>query len=212
MSKKKSKSKPARFQKYKVKCKVEYEVAISNLQKRYPKWRILALGALVVIGIAIGLLIGLWPSNEATTARDGDTVKVAYTGSYDNGSVFDSANTSVPLEFTIGNSSMIPGFVNGVIGMSVNETKTIHVAPEDGYGPAEFIEYIDAFPPNTNVSVGQFYNITRDGVYIEARVTAVDGDTITMQNLNAMAGQYLNFEITLVELIKSGQASTNTSG
>jgi FKBP-type peptidyl-prolyl cis-trans isomerase 2 len=158
-------------------------------------------------------VIGLWPSNEATTARNGDTVKVAYIGTYDNESVFDSGgiNGSDPLQFTIGNSSMIPGFEKGVIGMSVNETKTIRLAPEDGYGPAEFIEDIDAFPLNTNVSVGQYYSINRDGVYIEARVIAVDDDTITMQNLNTMAGQYLNFEITLVELIKAGQTSTNTS-
>ncbi|MFA5375058.1 MAG: FKBP-type peptidyl-prolyl cis-trans isomerase [Dehalococcoidia bacterium] len=155
--------------------------------------------------------MALWPSNEATTARDGDTVKVAYIGTYDNGSVFDSANSSAPLQFTIGNSSMIPGFVKGVIGMSMNETKKIRVSPEEGYGPSELKEDISAFPANANVSVGQYYNITRDGVYIEARVTAVNGSTVTMQNLNQMAGQDLNFEITLVELIKVGQASSNTS-
>jgi peptidylprolyl isomerase len=210
--KKKNESKSGSFQKLKVKYKVEYEATISNVQKRYPKWKIFALGAVVVIAIVVGLAIGLQPSNEATTARDGDAVKVAYTGSYDNGSVFDSANASAPLEFTIGNSSMIPGFVKGVIGMSVDQTKTIRLAPEDAYGPAEFIESLDSFPPNTNVAVGQYYSITRDGVYIEARVAAVEGDTITMQNLNKMAGQYLNFEITLIELIKAGQAATNTSG
>ncbi len=206
MSKKKSKSKPTRFQKYKG--------MLSNFQQKFPKWKIFTLATIAVIGIITGLVIGLWPSNAATTARNGDTVKVAYIGSYDNGSVFDSAgiNGSEPWQFTIGNKSAISGFEKGVIGMSVNETKKIRVAPEEGYGQAEFIENIDAFPSNANVSVGQSYSITRDGRLIKARVTAVDGPTVTMQNLDPMAGLYLNFEITLVELTKATkQTSSNTS-
>jgi FKBP-type peptidyl-prolyl cis-trans isomerase 2 len=83
--------------------------------------------------------------------------------------------------------------------------------PDDGYGPLELIEDLDSFP--TGVAVGQYYNHTLDnGVYIEARVTAVNGSIVTLQNVNPMAGQYLNFEITLVELIKAiKQTSSNTS-
>jgi peptidylprolyl isomerase len=189
----------------------KYKDVLSSFKKRYPKWRLFALGAIAVIAIVIGLAIGLQPSNEATTARDGDTVKVAYTGSYDNGSVFDSANSSAPLEFTVGNSSMIPGFEKGVIGMSVNETKTIRIAPEDGYGLAEYVADIGLFP--SNVATGQYYSGSlASGLYIEnARVTAVNDSTVTLENLHPLAGQYLNFEITLVELIKAGQASTKSS-
>lgn len=207
VAKKTKKSKKIRSQKYKG--------MLSNFQQRFPKWKIFACGIVLIIGIIAGLVIGLWPSNAATTARNGDTVKVSYVGSYDNESVFDSAgiNGSDPMQFTIGNSSMIPGFVKGVTGMSVNETKKIRIAPEEGYGPSELIEDIDAFPANANVSIGQYYSHTLDnGVYIEARVTAVNGSKVTMQNLNPMAGQYLNFEITLVELIKATkQPSSNTS-
>ena len=205
MSKKNKKSKSTRLQKYKS--------MFSNVRQKFPKWKLFVCGTIIIIGIIAGLVIGLWPSNAATTARKGDTVKVAYIGTYDNGSVFDSANSSAPLQFTIGNSSMIPGFEKGVIGMSVNETKKIHIAPENGYGPAEFIEKIDVFSANANVSVGQYYSMTqKNGLYIEARVTAVNGSTVTMQNLNAKAGLNLNFEITLVELIKATkQASSNTS-
>ena len=203
MSKKKSKSKPTRFQKYKG--------MLSNFQQKFPKWKIFTLATIAVIGIITGLVIGLWPSNAATTARNGDTVKVAYIGTYDNSSVFDSANSSAPLQFTIGNSSMIPGFVKGVIGMSVNQTKTIHVKPNDGYGPSELKEDISAFP--TGVAVGQYYSHTLDnGVYVEARITAINGSIVTLQNLNQMAGQTLNFEITLIDLLKAAtQTSTNTS-
>lgn len=210
MSKKKRKDKPTHFQKYKVKYKVEYEVVTSNLQQRFPKWKYLAFGVVAALIVAIILAVVFWPSNEATTARNGDTVKVAYTGTYDNGSVFDSRNSSDPLEFTLGNSSMISGFEKGVIGMSVNQTKTIRVKPGDGYGPAELKVNINEFPEG--VAVGQYYSHTLDnGVYVEARITAINGSIVTLQNLNKMAGLYLNFEITLVELTKAGQASSNTS-
>ncbi len=203
MSKKKRKSNPTRFQKYKN--------SISNIRQRFPKWKIFACGIVLIIGIIAGLVIGLWPSNAATTARNGDTVKVAYIGTYDNGSVFDSANSSAPWQFTIGNKSAIPGFEKGVIGMSVNETKNIRVKPEDGYGPLELKENIDAFPEG--VAVGQYYSHTLDnGKYVEARITAINGSTVTLQNLDPMAGLYLNFEITLVDLIKATkQTSSNTS-
>jgi len=203
MSKKKRKSNPTRFQKYKN--------SISNIRQRFPKWKIFACGIVLIIGIIAGLVIGLWPSNAATTARNGDTVKVAYIGTYDNGSAFDSANSSAPWQFTIGNKSAIPGFEKGVIGMSVNETKNIRVKPEDGYGPLELKENIDAFPEG--VAVGQYYSHTLDnGKYVEARITAINGSTVTLQNLDPMAGLYLNFEITLVDLIKATkQTSSNTS-
>jgi FKBP-type peptidyl-prolyl cis-trans isomerase 2 len=205
MSKKKSKSKPARLQKYKS--------VISNFKQRFPKWKFFALGIVAVIVVIIILTTVFWPSNAATTARDGDTVKVSYIGTYDNSSVFDSAgiNGSEPWQFTIGNKSAISGFEKGVIGMSVNETKKIRVKPEDGYGPAELKVNINEFPEG--VAVGQYYSHTLDnGVNIQsARVTAINGSTVTLQNLTPMSGLYLNFEITLVELIKAGQVSTNTS-
>jgi peptidylprolyl isomerase len=201
---KKNKSKPTSAKKNKG--------VIANFQKRFPKWKYFALGIIVIIGIVIGLAVGLQPSSDkSTTAQTGDTVKVSYIGTYDNGSVFDSANSSAPWEFTIGNKSAIPGFEKGVIGMSVNQTTKIRVAPEDGYGPAEIKADINEFPEG--VAVGQYYNHTLDnGVYIQsAQVTAINGSIVTLQNLTPMAGLYLNFEITLIKLTKAGQTSSNSS-
>lgn len=202
--KKKNESKSGSFQKLKVKYKVEYEATISNVQQRYPKWRIFALVAIAVIAIVIGLAIGLQPSNEATTARDGDTVKVAYIGTYDNESVFDSGgiNGSDPLEFTIGNSSLIPGFEKGVIGMSVNETKTIHVAPEDGYGQKYFEVNLDDLPEDPQIGE-TLYKTDAYGRDIQATVINISESGATLENTAPLAGENLNFEITLVELIKA---------
>lgn len=64
-----------------------------------------------------------------------DTVKVHYTGRLNNGTVFDSSLGREPLEFTIGHKMVIPGFEEGVMGMTVGETRTVSIASQDAYGP-----------------------------------------------------------------------------
>ena len=78
-------------------------------------------------------------------AKNGDKVKVQYTGSLEDGKVFDSSRNRQPLEFTVGSESVIPGFEKGVIGMEVGEKKTITIPPEEGYGPLreELIRTVD---------------------------------------------------------------------
>ena len=208
MSKKKSKSNPTSFQKYKG--------MISNFQKRYPKWKLFACGIILIIGIIAGLVIGLWPSNAATTARNGDTVKVEYTGTLDDGTEFDSSvNESFghpdPLQFTIGNSSMIPGFERGVIGMSVNETKSIHIPAKEAYGPKYF--EVDLADLPEDIQIGETLSKPDDyGGMIKATVMNISESSATLENTAQLAGEDLNFEITLVELIKvTKQTSTNTS-
>jgi peptidylprolyl isomerase len=187
----------------------------SGFRQRFPKWKYFVLGIIAIIGIVVGLTVGLWPSNEATTAQNGDTVKVTYRGTDDTGWIFDAAgmeNGSEPKQFTIGRSSMPPGFQEGVIGMSVNETKTIRVTPDKAYGPLEITEDISAFPADANVSIGKYFSITTpEGLYMEAQVVAINGSTVILENIDPLAGQGVNFEITLVELIKAQPTSTNTS-
>src|SRR5574342_681581 len=66
--------------------------------------------------------------------KSGDSVKVHYTGKFDNGEIFDSSEGGEPLAFTVGSSQVIPGFDQALVGMEVGETKQIVVPPEQGYG------------------------------------------------------------------------------
>ena len=68
-------------------------------------------------------------------AKLGDTVKVHYTGKLDDGSVFDTSLDREPLEFTIGDGQIIPGFENAVVGMEPGEKKTVRIPAEEGFGP-----------------------------------------------------------------------------
>ncbi|MBU4077736.1 MAG: FKBP-type peptidyl-prolyl cis-trans isomerase [Euryarchaeota archaeon] len=114
------------------------------------------------------------------TVKKGDKVSVNYTGSLQDGKVFDTNIESVakqhdiikpeylPLNFTVGEPGMIKGFDEGVVGMKVGETKTINILPEDGYGPVDpklimaydLIENFSAkensFPKVFNISLEEF--------------------------------------------------------
>ena len=67
-------------------------------------------------------------------AKKGDTVKVHYTGKLDDGSVFDSSEGRDPIEFTIGERQVIPGFEDAVVGMNIGEKKNVRIASENAYG------------------------------------------------------------------------------
>lgn len=67
-------------------------------------------------------------------AKNGDSVKVHYTGTLEDGTIFDSSKNRQPLDFRIGSGDLIPGFESGVVGMEIGDSKTITIPPEDAYG------------------------------------------------------------------------------
>src|SRR4051812_29901394 len=66
--------------------------------------------------------------------KEGDVVKVHYTGKLTTGEQFDSSVGREPLEFTVGAGQMIKGFDAALPGMNVGDKKTINISAEDGYG------------------------------------------------------------------------------
>ena len=67
--------------------------------------------------------------------KDGDTVKVHYTGTLtEEGTVFDSSEDREPLEFTLGEGKLIPGFEKAVVGMEEGDETTVEIESGDAYG------------------------------------------------------------------------------
>lgn len=139
-------------------------------------------------------------------AKQGDTVKVHYTGRLNDGEQFDSSREGDPLEFTIGEEQLIPGFEKAVIGMSPGENKSIQVTPEEGYGPRidELEQTIprDHVPGNINLEVGmQLQASTDDNQSLVLTVTQFNDDTVTVDANHPLAGKDLAFDIELVEIL-----------
>ena len=138
--------------------------------------------------------------------KEGDKVKVHYTGKYEDDEVFDSSENRHPLEFTIGSGSVVSGFEKGVMGMEVGEKKTITIPPEEAYGAIrkELVRTFEKsrLPKDILPWVGKKLRIPRkEGGVINAVVAAMDEDTVTLDANHALAGKTLIFDLQLVEIV-----------
>jgi peptidylprolyl isomerase len=139
-------------------------------------------------------------------ARLGDRVRVHYRGSLKDGTEFDSSFDGAPLEFTLGEGMVIPGFENAVIGMADGERKTVSLSPDEGYGPYsdELIAVIQRsmIPAEIEPEVGmQLEAKGQDGAVTVVTIKEVADNTVTLDANHELAGKELVFEIQLVEAI-----------
>ena len=139
-------------------------------------------------------------------AKQGDKVRVHYTGKLEDGSVFDSSANRDPLEFTIGSGDLIPGFEEGVIDMDAGEKKNVTITPEQAYGPYrdEMVVEMDRkqFPADIDPEVGQQLKLSQmDGSTCIVMVKKISESSITLDANHPLAGKTLIFEIELLEII-----------
>ncbi len=139
--------------------------------------------------------------------KDGDTVKVHYTGKLtEDGTVFDSSEDREPLEFTLGEGQLIPGFEEAVIGMEEGDDTTVEIASEDAYGERredlELEVAKDDLPDEVDPQVGMQLQMQQqeDGRAIPVQITAVEDDYVKLDANHPLAGKDLTFDIELVEL------------
>lgn len=138
--------------------------------------------------------------------QSGDTVKVHYTGTLDDGTVFDASMDRDPLEFTVGAGRLIADFEDGIIGMSPGDAKTIKILSANAYGPYHEDMVVtlqrDQLPEDLQVEVDQELQLMReDGPPVNVRVADVSESSITLDANHPLAGQDLTFEIRLLEII-----------
>lgn len=140
-----------------------------------------------------------------TTAKQGDTVRVHYAGRLEDGTVFDSSEEKDPLEFTIGERQVIPGFETAVEGMSPGQEKTTTIGVDDAYGPARedlrFEVDQERFPDEIDPEVGRMVEVKDpQGETHAATITEVEDGSVTLDLNHPLAGHELTFEIRLVEI------------
>ena len=136
-------------------------------------------------------------------AKNGDRVRVHYTGRLEGGEVFDSSQGGEPLEFTVGAGEVIPGFEEAVRGMNVGDTRRVEIESEDAYGPrrdglvTQVSREAAQFP--VEPQVGMHFGLPlQDGSQIEVVVTEVTDTHVTIDGNHPLAGQKLIFDVELV--------------
>lgn len=151
----------------------------------------IALIGIFLIALALGCVSNM-------QVEKGDMVAVDYTGSLENGTIFDSSIGRAPLEFQAGAGDMIKGFDDAVIGMKVNETKTVTIKPEDAYGSYDLNAVIEV----TLASVPEWTK-AGDTLYAAGRpvkVLEIRNQTALIDTNHPLAGKTLIFEIKVVKI------------
>jgi peptidylprolyl isomerase len=138
-------------------------------------------------------------------AEAGQQVKVHYTGKLSDGTVFDSSINGDPLTFTLGSGQVIAGFDSGVTGMTLNETRTIHIPAVNAYGPVQAGMVVELqkteIPAHLALKPGQRVQLKTPQGMLTVNVVAETDTTITLDGNHPLAGKDLTFDLQLVEIL-----------
>lgn len=137
--------------------------------------------------------------------NQGDVVQVHYTGTLEDGTVFDTSEGREPLTFTVGEEKVIPGFERAVVGMEPGDEKTAELSPEQAYGPhrEDMVQEMeqDQLPEDVDPEVGQQLQLRlQNGRTIPVVVTDVADGAVTIDANHPLAGKTLTFDIEVVDI------------
>jgi peptidylprolyl isomerase len=144
--------------------------------------------------------------NIMAQAKPGDTVRVHYHGTLQDGTVFSSTYVEKePFQFTLGKEKVLPKFEQAIIGMHEGETKNITVSPGEAYGEhkREFVFVMDKAqtPAHLTLEIGKRLQVrTNQGTKAIATITAITEDSVILDANDPLAGKTLNFQIELIEV------------
>jgi peptidylprolyl isomerase len=137
-------------------------------------------------------------------AKNGDVVSVHYTGKHTDGAVFDSSIGDEPLQFKLGESNMIVGFQEAVMGMLVGEKKTVSVACDKAYGLAdpELVYQVPRgeIPADIPIEVGMILTVRSGEEENLVQVVEVTREYVALDQNHPLAGFDLIFEMELVAI------------
>lgn len=140
-----------------------------------------------------------------TEAKSGDTVRLHYKGTLDDGSIFDSSEGRDPLEFTVGSGQIISGLDRAIPGMKVGEEKTVRIEADEAYGApnptARQAVPRANIPDNIPIEVGmQLQAQTENGQMMTVIVAEISEDEVVLDANHPLAGKALTFEIQLTDI------------
>ncbi len=179
--------------------------------------RSLFLGPAVFSALMINILINnaddsqkLQCKETAMAIKNGDTVKVHYTGKFRDGTVFDSSREREPLEFTLGEGQLISGFEEAIIGHEPGETVSVSIKPEKGYGEADpelvFTVARAQVPEGIPLKTGTPLQLSSEKGKMDVTITEVGPEEITLDANHPLAGKDMEFEIEILDA-KPGQGA-----
>ena len=134
--------------------------------------------------------------------KNGDSVSVNYTGRLEDGTIFDTSlqEGRTPLTAKLGQGQLIPGFENGLIGMSIGEKKTIEIDPKDAYGDVNegMVQEVPKDRVPQEVEVGHVLQTETPMGIVNFNVLEVKEETVVLDANHPLAGKKLIFDLEIV--------------
>jgi len=138
--------------------------------------------------------------------KKGDKVTLEYTGTFDDGTEFDSSEKQgKPLEFEAGAGVIIKGLDNAIIGMEKGQEKEIKIPPEEAYGShnPDLLKKIpkEQVPKDKEIKAGmRLALVSQDGKQLPVEVAEVTDKEVTLDLNHPLAGKTLNFKVKIVDI------------
>ncbi len=137
--------------------------------------------------------------------KENSTVVLHYKGTLEDGTIFDSSyDRGEPVEFTLGNEELIPGFENGLLNHEKGDKFAISIEPEDAYGEYSndliFEVSLDEVPEEIQPEVGLVLELNTEDGDIEVTIIDVTDTTIMLDANHSLAGEKLNFDIEIIDI------------
>jgi peptidylprolyl isomerase len=150
--------------------------------------------------------LGDYRREKMAQAKAGDKVRVHYKGQLSDGTIFDSSLEREPIEFILGQDTVIPGFEDAVIGMEAGESKDVSIRPEEGFGEysEDLVVNIEKtiLPPEINPELGMQLEVSSEEETPRVFTIAdIAEDSITLDGNHPLAGKEIAFKITLLEIL-----------
>jgi len=146
----------------------------------------------------------------------GDNVSIYYTLMNENGTVISTNFNGTPVEVTVGDPESIKGLSDAIVGMRVNQKKTVIIPYDKAYGPyrSDLIRVVNrtGLIANTSFIEGNYFTIHRktDNASSMVRILTITPSTVTWDENHPLAGQNLTFTVQVVSLNKG--AGGNVTG
>ena len=140
-----------------------------------------------------------------TQASAGNTVQFHYTGTLEDGSVFDSSEGRDPLEFEVGSGTIIPGLDRAIEGMRAGEQKTVTIPCAEAYGDYQAQARQDVpreqIPDSIPLEQGTMLQMqTPEGRAVPVMVAEVTDTSVTLDANHPLAGKDLTFAVEVVSV------------
>jgi len=138
------------------------------------------------------------------TIKQGNTVRVHYTGTLADGTVFDSSRDRGPLEFVLGRKMLIEGFEKALMGKQAGEQVRVTIPAAEAYGDVDetllFRVPLREIPSHITPAPGLQLSLSSPEGDMEVIITHVDAGTVTLDANHPLAGKDLTFEIEVVSV------------